>query len=232
MSLGALVVTVTALGAATSSTLEPAASTSPRPIVENRYIGAKKCKSCHKSDDMGNQYAAWENAGHSKAFDVLASDEAKKLAGERGIADPQKHDGCVKCHTTAFGVDEALIKKGFDHEAGVQCETCHGPGEEHMKARFAAAAKKEAEPVIGEGEIILSPGKATCVGCHNEEAPNFESFCFHSGMLSIAHPRPGHRAELISKMQECSSCHSEGAALASPQPALCTTCHDPVPEMK
>ena len=48
-----------------------------------------------------------------RAFEVLASDEAKKVAKERSIEDPQKADACVKCHVTAFGVPDAEII-GFD----------------------------------------------------------------------------------------------------------------------
>ena len=53
----------------------------------NRYIGAAKCMNCHQFEGGGNQYGAWEAARHSSAFDVLATDEAKRIATELGIED-------------------------------------------------------------------------------------------------------------------------------------------------
>jgi hypothetical protein len=102
----------------------------------NKYVGAAKCKNCHAAAEVGNPYEAWQKTNHAKAFETLASDAAKKIAAEKGIADPQKDDQCLKCHVTAFGVAPELIAKGFDTKLGVQCEACHGPGELHMKERL------------------------------------------------------------------------------------------------
>ena len=35
----------------------------------NLYIGAARCKNCHQFAEGGNQYGAWEEAKHSKAFE-------------------------------------------------------------------------------------------------------------------------------------------------------------------
>lgn len=144
-----------------------------------RYIGASKCKSCHKSEESGDQYGKWEAARHSKAFETLGSDAAMAIAKEKGIEDPQKADECLRCHVTAFGAPEEHIKKGFKTEAGVQCETCHGPGEDHLKARFAAAAEAAAggRMEVPAGEIDVTVGEDTCRTCHNEESPTYEHFC-------------------------------------------------------
>lgn len=158
----------------------------------SKYIGAAKCKNCHSSEESGNQYGHWEKSGHAKAWAALASDEAKKIAKEKGIEDPQKSDKCVKCHETAFGVAEADIKKGFDIKAGVQCETCHGPGENHMKVRFAAAAtaKKGERQTVPAGEIGGQPDAKLCTGCHNSESPTFKGFCIHERNGKIQHLDP------------------------------------------
>jgi len=174
-------------------------STTTSTARANRYIGDGKCKSCHKSEASGNQFGAWQKAKHSNAYDVLATPEAKALAAKKGIADPQKSDQCLKCHVTAFGQPKENIRKGFKMEHGVQCESCHGPGEQHLKARFAAAAAADAqeggeEPPpytkIPEGEIIKDVPMATCLGCHNAESPSFKPFCFHERMQEIRHLNP------------------------------------------
>lgn len=210
---------------------EPApGEAAPSRVADSKYIGAKKCKSCHSSEEMGDQYGAWEHAAHSKAWETLAGDEAKKVAAERGIADPQKADECVKCHVTAFGVDESMIKRGFKQDMGVQCESCHGPGEDHMKARFAAAASESADQKAAPGEIVAAPSKEVCIGCHNSESPSYKEFCYHAFSAKIRHLRPERAAKVAAlPISDCSSCHSEGSALIEPLPAWCTTCHDPVP---
>ena len=107
-----LIVTSTAaLGAAYASVgTDPA----PAPPAENKYIGAEKCKSCHSAAESGDQYGKWKAMKHAHAFESLASEEAKKIATEKGIADPQKADECLQCHVTAFKVPDTEIKKGFD----------------------------------------------------------------------------------------------------------------------
>jgi hypothetical protein len=175
----------------------------------NKYIGAEKCKNCHSSDASGNQFAAWQKADHSKAFERLASDEAKKVAKEKGIDDPQKSDKCLKCHTTAFGLAADAIKKGFDPKQGVQCETCHGPGDAHMKARFAAAADAKPGEVqkIPEGEIISKIDQKTCLVCHNDESPTFKPFCFYERLAKIQHFDPRkERSAADSMVCGCDKC--------------------------
>jgi hypothetical protein len=159
----------------------------------NKYIGSAKCKNCHASEETGNQHGAWLKMGHAKAFETLGSEEAKKIALEKGIADAQKDDKCLKCHVTAFGVPAEQIAKGFDIKLGVQCETCHGPGDAHMKARLAAAAADDGsgKPVVlGQGEIVGTPDKKLCSGCHNAESPSFKPFCYFKSREKIAHLNP------------------------------------------
>lgn len=162
-------------------------------VAESKYIGADKCKSCHGAVESGDQHSAWKGTLHAKAFERLSSEEAKKLAAEKGIADAAKADECVSCHVTAFGVPEDQIKKGFDRALGVQCETCHGPGEAHMKARFAAAAKGDAPAgyvQVPADEIISAPTEQTCRKCHNEKSPSYKPFCFHEFGAKIRHLNP------------------------------------------
>ena len=180
-------------------TLSVPGEAAPEPQKENRYIGAGKCKSCHSSEETGNQHGEWMSSGHAKAFEVLASPEAKKVGSERGVADPQKAPECVKCHVTGHGLPETSFAKGFEVALGVQCESCHGPGEKHQKARFAAAMGggedegfgDEAETVqVPEGEIVSSPTEETCRGCHNPTSPTFKPFCFYERRDEVNHWNP------------------------------------------
>ena len=178
--------------------------------ADSKYIGASKCKNCHKAEESGNQFGKWEESMHAKAFETLASDEAKRIAKEKGIADPQKSDDCLRCHMTAFGEPEEHIKKGFDGK-GVQCEACHGPGEAHMKARMTAAMKGGGGEGFGDegagapqqleaGEILIEAGFDNCKRCHNAESPTFKPFCYCQRVAQIRHldPRKKRTAEELS----------------------------------
>ena len=45
-----------------------------------KYVGAGKCKICHKKELMGNQNGAWQKSPHAKAFETLKGAEAQKIA--------------------------------------------------------------------------------------------------------------------------------------------------------
>lgn len=177
----------------------------------NKYIGADKCKSCHASEASGNQHAKWLATTHAKAFERLATDESKKIGKEKGAEDPQKADACLKCHVTAFGVPAAEIKAKPDQLKNVQCEACHGPGENHMKARFAAAAAAgenadtSKRQVVPEGEIKVKVEPKDCKVCHNDQSPTYKPFCFHERLDKIQHydPRSGNKLESPLKACPC-----------------------------
>ena len=70
---------------------------------EAKYIGAKKCKTCHNSDKNGAQYKKWSGEKHSKAYEALKSESAKAKAKAAGVEDPLTSEKCLSCHTTAAG---------------------------------------------------------------------------------------------------------------------------------
>ena len=192
--------------------------------ADNKYIGADKCKGCHSAVESGNQHAVWKGTLHAKAFATLSTEEAKKLASAKGIADASKADECVSCHVTAFGVPEAEIKKGFDRAQGIQCEVCHGPGEAHMKARFAAAAKADGAAgyvQVPADEIVAVPTQDVCLKCHTEKSPSYKPFCFHEVSAKIRHlnpkkPRTALELGACSCPKCASGCGESCKALAKP----------------
>jgi hypothetical protein len=166
-----------------------------------KYVGVEKCKNCHEAKNKGNQYGKWNEMKHSKAYETLASDEAKEIGQKQGIADPQKSDKCLKCHVTAFDKPADSKDKKFDSNLGVQCEQCHGPGGKHVKARLAEAAEEEGDDLFGDveddelkelppGEISAKVEEASCKECHNKESPTFEEFNFEERKKEMAHPDP------------------------------------------
>ncbi|MGH7411889.1 MAG: multiheme c-type cytochrome, partial [Candidatus Methylomirabilis sp.] len=67
------------------------------------FVGAEKCKLCHNSPAKGAQFSKWAESKHAKAYAVLASEEAKKMAAAKGIPDAQKAPQCLRCHVTGYG---------------------------------------------------------------------------------------------------------------------------------
>ncbi|MBW2421390.1 MAG: cytochrome c family protein [Deltaproteobacteria bacterium] len=88
----------------------------------HRFVGAAKCKTCHKKEGIGNQYGIWLESKHAKAYETLAGEQAAEWAADVGIADPQADEKCVKCHVTAYGVPEERLSRKFKKTLGVQCE--------------------------------------------------------------------------------------------------------------
>jgi len=152
---------------------------------EHQYVGVSKCKMCHMSEAKGNQYKHWADSKHAKAYETLASDDAKKTAQKAGLkTDPQKSPECVKCHVTAFGAADNLKSESFNIAGGVQCESCHGAGSDYK----GMTVMKDKQKAIEAGLVI--PTKEVCVKCHNSESPYYKEFNFDEYYKKIAHPLP------------------------------------------
>lgn len=162
----------------------PATAATAAPAGAHKYVGVKACSKCHKSEKIGNQFAKWQEMGHSKAFKTLQGDKAKEAGKKVGVDDPSKSDKCLKCHVTAFGVDKGLIEADFDPQDGIQCESCHGPGGDYRKKSIM----KDKEQAKKNG--LIMPDEAVCVKCHNKESPFYKEFDFKKFAAKIAHPVP------------------------------------------
>ncbi len=151
----------------------------------HKYVGVKKCSMCHKSEAKGNQYGQWLSSKHAKAYERLASPEAQGTAKKAGVSgNPQEAPQCLKCHVTAYGVDESLLGDGFVVSDGVQCETCHGAGGDYL----SLSVMKDKAKAVAAGLVI--PTKETCIKCHNPESPSYKEFDFDKYSKEVAHPRP------------------------------------------
>jgi len=155
---------------------------------KHSYIGASKCKTCHKKPEVGEQYPLWEKSKHAQAYAALASEKAMEIAKEKGIDNPQEADECLKCHVTGHGAAAEQLGTKYDKTEGVTCESCHGAGGDYYKKKTMVA--------ITSGEVdgatvgMMTPDEKTCVVCHNDESPTFAGFKFDEMVKKIAHPIP------------------------------------------
>ena len=116
------------------------------PGVQARatYAGTQNCLACHPQ--AGHK---WAESGHAHAFATLVSLKAD--------ADPN----CIGCHTVGFGTPSGYRREFKDAKlVDVGCESCHGPGSQHVAERRAG----------GEITMHFRPiGAGDCQKCHHGE---------------------------------------------------------------
>ena len=113
---------------------------------KNGYASATACQQCHEQE-----YLQWSATRHAFAYQTL-------LKKERYF-DVE----CVSCHTTGFGYPTGFQIGDQDSTLeGVQCETCHGPGKQHV-----GNPKKS--------NIRSGADTSLCLQCHDtKHSPGFD----------------------------------------------------------
>ena len=108
------------------------------------YVGSNTCAACHPSS-----HKVWSDSAHAKAFETLKIKESS--------SDPK----CIKCHTVGFGEESGYQRKFEDTRmVNVGCESCHGPGSEHVRQRSSNLKALFNYRPVGEGD---------CKSCHYGE---------------------------------------------------------------
>lgn len=150
---------------------------------EAEYVGNSQCKICHNKKEEGEIWNVWSSKAHPKAYEVLASPEAKAVGEKRGLPKPpQESPECLRCHVTAYDASkEPPVPSKILMKDGVQCETCHGPASLHVADGKAKKMKKD-ESVVMSAHITRGE-EAKCRKCHNEESPtwNPEKYTLEDG---------------------------------------------------
>lgn len=149
---------------------------------EFTYVGAGKCKICHKTKKQGEQYPLWEARKHSKSFQALTSEQAQEIAQSLSLETPPAENAkCLQCHAPLF--EKAPEFK----EEGVTCEVCHGPGSAYKKLKIMKSREESVAnglKLYGSSEEI----KAQCLTCH--ENAHEKSFDFEAAWDKVKHPVP------------------------------------------
>lgn len=221
---GLPVLAALAVGACTTETIvfrdrEPF---NPPPSAAQGFLGyytvntkLTTCGNCH----VGKQ-RDWVTTRHAGAYQTLNANAGKQ-------------DLCFSCHTVnqngnAFSGTAGwdAVKDSVYHD--VQCESCHGPGLEHVKL----PDNKNNWPVARAGLDIAS---ASCASCHTGTHHPFAEEWKASKHSEIVTSAAGNTAS------GCASCHDGKAVLlawgessnyvektqAGFFPTTCTVCHDP-----
>jgi hypothetical protein len=185
---------------------------------DGNYVGAQQCALCHV-----DTHAKWSQTAHARAFDTL------KAIGRH------ENSRCLQCHTVGYGQANGFQNETDDMAlAGVQCESCHGPGGSHA-----------ANPFDPSTTPVVTIDSAVCGGCHNRHHPTYDEYQHSLHSRVEVHVGEGFIETGESRMQACGGCHSGAVRLAminqiqdidglfpSREDAAyfgvtCATCHNP-----
>lgn len=163
---------------------------------------------------------------------------------------------CHGCHVSQYSLNYDLENDTYRttwREPGINCETCHGPGEEHIKVcKEAPKGKvpKDLKTIRGGRDFSHEQNNATCSSCHAKAIPLSQSFkpgnkfWDHYDLATLEHPDyyPDGRdlgenytytSWLMSPCNkagglDCLHCHtSSGRFRQKKNPsAACLPCHD------
>jgi hypothetical protein len=154
---------------------------------KHSYVGVQVCSPCHKTEKQGSQLDIWQKSKHSQAFATLKSEDANKIAKEKGFETPAVETAeCLKCHATGYNLEASLLGEKFKVEDGVQCETCHGPGSDYKNMKIM----KSHEESVAHGMTEITDIENFCKTCHNPESPTFKDINITEAWEQIKHPVP------------------------------------------
>jgi hypothetical protein len=136
-------------------------------------VGPNECLNCHDHDDERAWYEKKEipevqklfpdkgaNAGHINSLKQLETPKSNDFAKAIGLADKYDLNGaCVKCHATVFAGDA---------NAGVSCESCHGPASGYLKPHQTKGAYDQSVAQFGMTPLVgkIQAWTQQCSTCH------------------------------------------------------------------
>ena len=141
------------------------------PAAAQGYVGPAKCINCHDHEDEAEWWEREDGPppdGHINALRQMENVDSPQYAAAVGL--DESLDGvydlegsCVTCHATVF--------KG-DANAGISCESCHGPGSDYFDSHqeqnsYRDSLTRGMLDVVGN----LQGWVEQCVRCHVMDDP-------------------------------------------------------------
>jgi hypothetical protein len=180
--------------AAQTATATPTMAVTPEPS----YAGSETCAGCHK-----DIHTTWSGTLHSQAFSspIFQEDWVKQSSAA----------SCLECHTTGYDP-----KTGKYAEAGVTCESCHGPlQQDHPK-----------------NPMPVTPDYTLCANCHKTTTDEWRASKHGQVNIDCESCHNSHsqkpRAETVNEL--CGTCHKDtGSSFThgthSNSGLQCSDCH-------
>ena len=173
------------------------------------FVGSQACMICH--NDHGNSWQVYAGSKHSHAYAAL--ENIAKKPSLRNF-DPE----CIRCHTVGYDYNSGFVDTVKTPQLiNVGCESCHGPGSQHVSNPLNKKFALELSPwkTNGEGQLpsvdklkayyeekdrvkqqkILTPAEyqtmlradRTCQTCHNQD--NDPHFKFEVFWPKVVHAK-------------------------------------------
>src|SRR3954464_4064634 len=164
-------VVVVAVGVIAAAIVGPAVG-SAAAQQRFKYLGPKQCTNCHDHDEEKLWYEKKEipevhrlfpdqnNAGHINSLKQLEAKKSDDYAKAIGLADKYDPAGtCVACHATVFNGEA---------NAGVSCESCHGPGSGYRDPHQTKDSYERSVKEFGMTRLIgnFAGWTQQCTNCH------------------------------------------------------------------
>lgn len=186
--------------------------------LTGKFVGSERCSQCHSS-----VHATWTNTLHATALETL------EAIGQDKNAD------CIGCHTVGFGEEGGFVDRATTNAlAGVGCESCHGPGKDHVE-------NVQDESLRPPKSIAAS----VCGQCHTgSHHPTIDEWATSGHAMVTESVAP--RFEAGTSLNSCGRCHSgdffymailntetvednflEGVAREDMNGITCAVCHNP-----
>jgi hypothetical protein len=158
------------------------------------HMGATTCgaSNCHGSDHpretasvAQTEFNIWsQQDAHSKAYAVLGSDRARRIAGNLGIGSPQQTTLCLGCHTDLTAVDRR--SPTYKVSDGVDCEACHGAASEFLGPHVSGLFSHQEHIAAGMYPTADPQARGKlCLSCHFGAGDKFVSH----RLIAAGHPR-------------------------------------------
>jgi Cytochrome c554 and c-prime len=150
-----------------------AASATASAQQKFQTLGPNECINCHDHEKERQWYEKQEipevrklfpdkgaNAGHINSLKQMEAPKSNEFAKAIGLADKYDTNGaCVKCHATVFAGDA---------NAGVSCESCHGPASGYLKPHQTKDAYDQSVAQFGMTKLVgnIQAWTQQCTSCH------------------------------------------------------------------
>lgn len=175
------------------------------------YVGSTYCVSCHTAN-----HTDWLGTIHATAFNTL-------VQGGNG-----NNELCFPCHSVGYGSPSGFVNLDTTPQlANVQCESCHGPGSNHVADPNGVPLS-----VLYESALCGSCHQSCHGLCGENHHPQYEEWQLTPHRYALMNIQ-----FLPETVPECLQCHSTDYRLApeGQKPGVweviygieCVACHDP-----